>query len=652
MTTRTTQGHIDGWIGRRMLQVARASLKEVGMFKSTRRTLILLVALTLSLTRAVQPPAARAAGSPTVVGWGNNGSGQTSAPADLSDVTSIAGGNIHSLVLKSDGTVVGWGWNDDGQTSVPADLSDVTSIAGGNIHSLALKSDGTVVGWGDNDDGQTSVPADLSDVTAIAAGLYHSLALKRDGTVVDWGANGHGQRNVPVGLIDVTAIAAGGYHSLAIAIDTTPPAISPSIAGPSKSGWYTGDVTVSWSVSDPESPISARSGCDTTTITTDTTGTTLTCSATSVGGTSTQSVTIKRDATAPSITCGAADGLWHNADVSIACTATDGGAGPATQSVSLSTSVAANTEAANAATDSQSICDAAGNCATAGPISGNQVDKQAPALQSCDAPDGQWHANNVTLDCTYSDGGSGPADQTVGLSTDVAAGSEDANATASTSSQACDAVGNCAATPAAISGNKIDRQAPSITITSPTNTTYLLNQAVAAGYSCADGGAGIATCDGPVASGSRIDTTSAGAKTFAVQASDNAGNTASQSASYAVGYAFSGFLAPVNAAPTVNTGKAGKTYPVKWQLSDANGASISRLDAVQAITYQRTSCAAFSSDPTETLETSTTGGTSLRYDSTTNQYVYNWATPATRGCYTLFLTLDSGQVFPAYFNLN
>ena len=42
-------------------------------------------------------------------------------------------------------------------------------------------------------------------------------------------------------------------------------------------------------------------------------------------------------------------------------------------------------------------------------------------------------------------------------------------------------------------------------------------------------------------------------------------------------YTFSGFQRPLGSAPVINIGKAGSTYPVKWQLKDPAGAFFSRL---------------------------------------------------------------------------
>ena len=115
-------------------------------------------------------------------------------------------------------------------------------------------------------------------------------------------------------------------------------------------------------------------------------------------------------------------------------------------------------------------------------------------------------------------------------------------------------------------------------------------------------------------------------------------------------YVFGGFLPPIDNPLTVNIGKAGRVYPVKWQLT-MDGVLVSTLNAVSSISYQSTSCTSFAGSPTDALEVSASGGTTLRYDSATNQYIYNWQAPSASGCYVLFLTLDSGQIFSAYFNL-
>lgn len=116
--------------------------------------------------------------------------------------------------------------------------------------------------------------------------------------------------------------------------DMTPPVIDVMVTGTQVGDWYTSNATVSWSVSDPESPVTA-SGCNQVTVSSDTTGTTFTCSATSAGGTSTQSVTIKRDTTAPAIASAStnAPALWppnHKMHaITVSVNATDAGSGGA-----------------------------------------------------------------------------------------------------------------------------------------------------------------------------------------------------------------------------------------------------------------------------------------------------------------------------------
>ena len=280
-------------------------------------------------------------------------------------------------------------------------------------------------------------------------------------------------------------------------LDSSAPIITPTVTGTlGNDGWYTSEVEVSWSVTDPESGVSTSTGCDTTNVTTDTTGVTFTCTATSGGGSANQSVTIKRDATAPSVSCGSTDGAWHSLDVSITCTANDSAsqlANAGDASFSLTTSVAAGTETANASTNSRTVFDNAGNSATAGPINGNKVDKKAPT----------------------------------------------------------------------------------ITITNPTATNYLLNQPVAANFTCQDGGSGVATCNGSAANGNNIDTATVGSKSFTVSATDNVGNSPSpQSVAYAVGFGISVLYDQTKAA------KSGSVIPIKLQLVDALGHNVSSAGLV------------------------------------------------------------------------
>ena len=82
---------------------------------------------------------------------------------------------------------------------------------------------------------------------------------------------------------------------------------------------------------------------------------------------------------------------------------------------------------------------------------------------------------------------------------------------------------------------KIDKTAPTINILAPaTGTDYVLQTAQNASYTCADATSDVASCSGPVASGSAFDTATDGSKVFTVTARDQAGNTAVATSTYRV----------------------------------------------------------------------------------------------------------------------
>jgi hypothetical protein len=82
-----------------------------------------------------------------------------------------------------------------------------------------------------------------------------------------------------------------------------------------------------------------------------------------------------------------------------------------------------------------------------------------------------------------------------------------------------------------------DQVAPSIRISTPRQgATFTFGQNVPSDYGCTDqtNASGVRSCAGPVAPGAKIATRSLGAKSFTVTASDNAGNTSTQTDTYTV----------------------------------------------------------------------------------------------------------------------
>jgi hypothetical protein len=114
-----------------------------------------------------------------------------------------------------------------------------------------------------------------------------------------------------------------------------PPEISVTIVGTlGANGWYRSNVTVNWTVVGAQ----ISTGCDARTLTVDTPGTKITCSATNGGDETIKSVTIKLDKTMPAVTTVPerlpdANG-WYNRPLTVAFSGTDATSGVASCSSS------------------------------------------------------------------------------------------------------------------------------------------------------------------------------------------------------------------------------------------------------------------------------------------------------------------------------
>jgi hypothetical protein len=144
-----------------------------------------------------------------------------------------------------------------------------------------------------------------------------------------------------------------------------------------------------------------------------------------------------------------------------------------------------------------------------------------------------------------------------------------------------------------------------------------------------------------------------GSHTVIASATDKAGNSGSASVSYSVlRWTLNGFYKPVdmNGLVTVwNTVKGGSTVPLKFEVF-AGSTELTDISAVKSLSAVQVTCTLGWEDSIETL--SPTGGTSLRYDWTDGQFIYNWQTLKKPGnCYKVTMTTQDGSFLSAFFKL-
>lgn len=167
----------------------------------------------------------------------------------------VVAGGYHTLVVDAQGVLWSFGHNQFGQlghaenagTVVPNPMpkqimTDVKSVSGGGVHTLVLKENGEVWSFGHNQYGQlghatnnrtlnpNSTPQQImTGAKSVSAGMYHSTVLKENGELWTFGYNLYGQLGTSINsgtgnpspvpkqvMTGVTFVESGMYHNLVI----------------------------------------------------------------------------------------------------------------------------------------------------------------------------------------------------------------------------------------------------------------------------------------------------------------------------------------------------------------------------------------------------------------------------------------------------